>query len=225
MPSAVIAGRPSAFQLHAPSPIPPDTALTLWLRGPKTYRGHIAERELLTKDIEAHCAVRIAGDYTVLVEDAAKRVLIKDRLRVHAGPACTAFCLLDHKRASSDGLRQLLCATDEFGNRHTYGGAHFAVAYGSGIPCDVTDNRDGTYTVRLPSDVPTGPGQLRVWQPSSSPPTEGKTTDGGDNITPSGDTEAIELAICVQRAPEKTSADWALRGTGSNGLFSDVIAG
>jgi hypothetical protein len=221
MPGKILAGRPSAVQLHAPSPIPPDTALTLWLRGPKTYRGHVAERKALTKDIEAHCAVRIAGDYTVLVEDAEKRVLIKDKLRVVAWPAHTALCHLDAKRASSDGLQQLLCASDAFGNRHTCGGERFEAAYGASTPCRVSDNGDGTYNVQLPNDVPTGPGQLRVWQRSSAP-TACKKTSGGGDMTPEGDTTVAELGVCVQSPSEKPSAVLALRFAGSSGLFSEM---
>ena len=83
MPQAtVVAGRPSAVWLHAPQPIPPDTALTLWLRGPKTYRGVVAEREAQTVNIEARFAVRVAGQYTLHVEDASKRTLLKDKLTV-----------------------------------------------------------------------------------------------------------------------------------------------
>ena len=78
----VEAGRPSACWLHAASPIPPDTALTLWLKGPKTYRGVVAERDAPTVNIEARFAVRVAGEYTLLVEDVNKRPLLKDKLTV-----------------------------------------------------------------------------------------------------------------------------------------------
>ena len=81
MPAMTIeAGRPSSVWLHAPFPIPPDTALTLWLRGPKTLRGVVAEREAPTVNIEARFAVRVAGEYTLTVEE--KERIFLDALQV-----------------------------------------------------------------------------------------------------------------------------------------------
>ena len=61
------AGRPTGVWLHAETPIPPDTALTLLLRGPKTLKGVVAERTAPTVNIEARFAVKVAGDYTLIV--------------------------------------------------------------------------------------------------------------------------------------------------------------
>ena len=60
----VQAGVPTSLWMHAPDPIPPETKLTLWLRGPRTLRGVIAERDAPTVNIEARFAVRIAGEVT-----------------------------------------------------------------------------------------------------------------------------------------------------------------
>ena len=162
----VVAGRPSAVWLHAPEPIPPDTALTLWLRGPKTYRGIVAERESQTVNIEARFAVRVAGNYTLHVEDASKHTLLKDRLKVVAGPVHVPSCSLDAEKASADGRQQLLRAVDAFGNKHVSGGVRLLATVGPTHKCSITDNGDGTYSVQLPPNAPNGPCQLRVWQPA-----------------------------------------------------------
>ena len=100
----IVAGRPSAVWLHAPWPIPPDTALTLWLRGPKTLKGVVAERSAPTVNIEARFAVRVAGEYTLTVEEhVTKRNLLRDKLTVIPGPCHTASCSLDMEAASEDG--------------------------------------------------------------------------------------------------------------------------
>ena len=116
MPSTIEAGRPSAVWLHAPWPIPPETALTLWLRGPKTLKGVVAERDAPTINIEARFAVKAAGEYSLVVEEkTSKRAILKDKLTVNAGPAHTASCTLDAEAASADGRRQVLRAVDAFG--------------------------------------------------------------------------------------------------------------
>ena len=86
----------------------------------------LAERTAPTVNIEARFAVKVAGDYTLTVEEkGTKRVLLRDQLSVIAGPVHTASCALDADAASADGRRQVLRASDAFGNKHASGGARF----------------------------------------------------------------------------------------------------
>ena len=203
----VVAGRPSAVWLHAQSAIPPDTALTLWLRGPKTYRGVVAEREAPTVNIEARFAVRVSGEYTLIVEDASKRALLRDKLRVVAGPAHTASCSLDDQLASPDGRHQILLAVDAFGNRHVAGGASFFATCGRQLRCDIKDLLDGTYAVTLPPAAQTAPASC-VWQPKTDPGAlvtggaDGPGEDGG-GVPLGGEGEVAEMPIFIRRPPEK----------------------
>lgn len=187
--ATIEAGRPACIWLTAPEPIPENTELTLWLRGPKTYRGVIAEREAPTKNIEARFAVRIAGEYKLLVEDKAKHTLLSDRVTVNPGPAHTASGSLVAAEASTDGRMQLLQAADAHGNKHSAGGVVFEAAINGVGRCTVTDEGDGTYRIRLPLSAPTGPHQLRVWQPAvgNPPPVE----------------HVVELPVYLRRPAEK----------------------
>ena len=187
----IFAGSPTCLWLHAPEPIPCDTKLTLWLRGPKTLRGVISERDAPTVNIEARFAVRIAGEYTLHVEDNTKRTLLSDTLRVSPGPAHTASCSLDNAAASTDGRSQVLRAADAQGNRHSVGGVAFQAAFG-GDRCTVHDEGDGTYAISLPTRAPSGPGQLQLWQPVTA---DSKV-----------DAAVIELPIFVRRPPVKPPA-------------------
>lgn len=201
------AGRPSAVWLAAPTPIPPETALTLWLRGPKTLRGVVAERSAPTVNIEARFAVRVAGEYTLQVEDASKRTLLRDKLRVTAGPAHTASCSLDPAAAAAGGRRQVLHAVDAFGNRHRSGGVRFLASFGA-AKCSVQDEEDGTYVVQLPPSAPWGPGQLRVWQHARSGSAVAKEAPSG-GVPLSGEGEVVELPIFVRRPLELPPASAA----------------
>ena len=184
MVATIVAGRPVCLWLHAPEPIPENTELTLWLRGPKTYRGVIAERNAPTKNIEARFAVRLAGEYELHVEDGLKRTLLSDKITVGPGAAHTASCRLIAAEASPDGRIQLLRAFDAQGNAHVVGGVLFEAALG-GAHCTVHDEGDGSYRIHLPPAAPSGPHQLRLWQPSE------------------GEVAVVELPIFLMRPAEK----------------------
>ena len=198
MVATIVAGRPVCLWLHAPEPIPENTELTLWLRGPKTYRGVIAERNAPTKNIEARFAVRLAGEYELHVEDGLKRTLLSDKITVGPGAAHTASCRLIAAEASPDGRIQLLRAFDAQGNAHVVGGVLFEAALG-GAHCTVHDEGDGSYRIHLPPAAPSGPHQLRLWQPSE------------------GEVAVVELPIFLMRPAEKPPASATCTLVGQNG--------
>lgn len=203
------AGRPTSLWLRAPEPIPENTELTLWLRGPKKYRGIIAERDAPTKTIEARFAVRVAGEYILRVQDKTKRILLSDTLHVGPGPAHTASSHLVTSAASPDGRRQLLQAVDTHGNMHREGGVQFQAAIAS-EHCVVADHCDGTYSISLPPAIPSGPHQLRVWQTrvsDKSAPLEVSSMRAFQRTLPSVEvwtlvilTEGHTTPCCLQRS-------------------------
>ena len=198
MVATIVAGRPVCLWLHAPEPIPENTELTLWLRGPKTYRGVIAERNAPTKNIEARFAVRLAGEYELHVEDGLKRTLLSDKITVGPGAAHTASCRLIAAEASPGGRIQLLRAFDAQGNAHVVGGVLFEAALG-GAHCTVHDEGDGSYRIHLPPAALSGPHQLRLWQPSE------------------GEVAVVELPIFLMRPAEKPPASATCTLVGQNG--------
>lgn len=211
MPTLIEAGRPSAVWLHAPWPIPPETSLTLWLRGPKTLRGVVAERDAPTINIEAHFAVKVAGEYTLLVEEKyEKRKLLQDTLTVVAGPAHTASCALDAEAASADGRRQVLRAVDAFGNKHAKGGTRFTAMLGT-VRCAITDVGDGTYVIDVPPAAPSGPGKLRISQAARHDPAGGlaaclSNERAAGEAGAGGLGEVLELPVYIRKPEVKPPA-------------------
>lgn len=146
MPTA-IAGRPSTIWLRVSSPIPPETPLTLWLRGPKTYHGRIAERQSHTDNIQAHFEVHTPGEYSLQVEDAAKHTLLEETLYVVAP--------FDHSAASE------LAATEP--DSHLLPLLHKHAVVRNNLEPDVASAREPIKQRGRPAD---GRTQLRIWQPS-----------------------------------------------------------
>ena len=73
MPQHAKAGIPTSVYLHAPWPIPPDTALTPRCAGRRPCEAFVAERAQPTVSIEARFAVRLAGEYNLTVDDRSTR--------------------------------------------------------------------------------------------------------------------------------------------------------